>query len=112
MTDTVHKLEEKINSGTRVILFDCEDTELLYLISEKIKNSKTEIWHSTDGALVNEYLTAIKRKEMDELLEMRSLYDFSDRVSVVSDSVRYGSLFNYVKTGILTKEEMAEAVIK
>ena len=39
------------------------------------------------------------------------MYDFSDKVSIISDTDQYGCLFNYVKTGILTKQEMVDALL-
>ena len=39
------------------------------------------------------------------------MYDFSDKVDVIADSPQYASMLNYVKTGILSKEEMIEALL-
>ncbi len=38
------------------------------------------------------------------------LYEYSDEFDVIKDDPRYPSMLNYVKTGLLTKEEMIEAM--
>ena len=48
---------------------------------------------------------------MDEILNFYRMYDFSDKITVISDSDQFGSLINYVKTGILTKQEMVDALL-
>ncbi|MBQ3797423.1 MAG: hypothetical protein II842_14320 [Butyrivibrio sp.] len=38
------------------------------------------------------------------------LYEYTDELSVIKDSLQYPSMLNYVKTGLLTKEELIEAL--
>ena len=38
------------------------------------------------------------------------MYEYTDELSVIKDSTQYPSMLNYVKTGLLTKEEMIEAL--
>lgn len=113
-TDIIRKLEERIKKGERLIMFDHEDVELLRLIMACLKNGShygIEIWTCSGEADIPDGVERILRKDMDEILETYHLYDFSDRIMVVSDCEQYGSLFNYVKAGILTKQEMADALL-
>lgn len=39
------------------------------------------------------------------------LYEYSDDITVITDNPQYPSMLNYVKTGILTEEEMIQALL-
>lgn len=39
------------------------------------------------------------------------LYEYSDDITVITDNPQYPNMFNYVKTGILTEEEMLQALL-
>ena len=107
-------MKEKLSSGIRVILLDYQNVEWLGLLcGELIKNhiSNVEIWHCMEYVSECDMVRRISPKEMDEVLEVYRMYEFSDKVMLISDSVQHGSLINYVKTGIITKEEMVEALL-
>ena len=44
-------------------------------------------------------------QELQDLFQLYSTYEFSDRIHVLTDSPQYGSLLNYVRTGELRLEE-------
>ncbi len=46
-----------------------------------------------------------------ELLKLYWTYEFSDRFIVLDDNNRYGSVWNYVREGILSAEEALESLI-
>ena len=108
------KCEKKINSGVKLLFVDCTSSEIIYLLLSIIKNKglkNVEIWQCTEDASIRDCSTYITKQEMDEMLRMHHIYDFSDNVFIISDSDQYGSLFNYVNNGILTKQEMVEALL-
>ncbi len=39
------------------------------------------------------------------------MYEYTDEIEVILDNPLYPSMLNYVKTGLLTKEEMVEALV-
>ena len=103
------RLKTIIDAGNKVVLFNSTDLEMLDLLRENLKGENDEnykIWHS-----IEKTFGYISQSEMCDILELYRTYDFSDKVLVLSDSNQYGSLYNYVKTGILTKEEMVAALI-
>ena len=113
-SEAICRLEKFINDGKKVLIFDADDLDILHLIYDGLKYQEitdVEIWHCIEEASDYKYLTYIMRKEMDEILETYNMYDFSDKVIVVSNSNQYGCLFNYVKTGILTKQEMVDSLL-
>ena len=53
----------------------------------------------------------ISKKSMEYLAELYHMYEFSDRFQIVSYSGSYGTLFNYVHTGLLTLNEAIKAFL-
>lgn len=113
-TGIVCKLEDKIKYGKHVFLLDYDDSDLLRLLCDGLQErgiSDVEIWHCIQRTFDCDIAKHISRDEMKAVLEIYSLYDFSDKVSVISDAVQYGTLFNYLRNGVLTKKELTEALL-
>ena len=53
----------------------------------------------------------ISRQEEKWLNELYRMYEFSDRFQILSYGGNYGNIFNYVETGLMTMEEVFEAVL-
>ena len=112
--ETREKLNTSITLGSKVIVFDYDSLDVLQLLSKGLvsKNiSHVEIWQSIDETSNSELSRYVLKEVVDKVLNIYRMYDFSDKVFVISDSDQYGSLFNYVKTGILTKQEMVDALL-
>lgn len=114
-SETICKIEKYINSGKRVILYDHSNVTLLHLLCDRIADrdvQNVEIWRSVDAKSGDfEFLKMITKVQMKELLDLYWLYDFSDRVTVIAESGQYGSLFNYIINGILSFEEVVDAIL-
>lgn len=107
-------LNQSLNNKKTVFLFNHSDQELITLILAIIKDrgfQNVEIWHCIDGLVDDGCLRHVSTRQMDDLIRLYYLYCFSDKVMVISDSCQYGSLFNYVNNGILSKEEMVEGLL-
>lgn len=51
--------------------------------------------------------------EKSDLLRQYFMYEFSDDIVVVSDdNIPYPSIFNFVKTGVLSEEEVSRALLR
>ena len=56
-------------------------------------------------------LIGLKPKEYDSLLDVYNMYEFSDRITVVSERSQYPSLVNYLSIGLLSEEEFFQALL-
>ena len=119
-SEIVYRLENLISTGKKVILYDHDDRGILILFCEGVAKRELlniEIWHRADeGHNVGNvpdyaFLKSIPSEDMNDILHFYRLYDFSDKITVISESSQYGSLFNYVRNGILTPEEMVDAIL-
>lgn len=57
------------------------------------------------------YFRRIYRREQEIIEQIYSMYEFSDRFKIISESQQYGSILNYVKSGLLTMEEVFRALL-
>lgn len=53
----------------------------------------------------------ISDEEYCNIEELYYMYEFSDRIHLLTDSIQYGSLDNYILNGILTEEEAFAALM-
>lgn len=53
----------------------------------------------------------LNTEDLDALRNIYLMYDFSDHFRVLSDSPQYGGLLDFVKTGILTMEDIFHTVL-
>lgn len=53
----------------------------------------------------------LSHEEACELSQLYLTYEFSDRFALISEQEQYGTIFNYVDTGILTEEEAVKAIL-
>lgn len=110
----LRELKKEIENGKKILIFNISDVDLLKSIDDAIKGNKIinlVVWQSTEESFRNGYVKYITNEMINEALSMYRMYDFSDKVFVISDSDRYGSLLNYDVSGILTKNEIAYALI-
>ena len=111
-TDIICKLEKEIKNGKRIIIINHQvDREFRDLIKRIKSDLNLEVWCCNNGAKIDNACKSLSRKEIDEIISVHRIYDFSDKIIFISDSTQYGTLFNYVKTGILTEQEMVDALL-
>ena len=113
-TDAICLLEKSINKGNIIILFNMHDKEVLSLLSEILQLRSMvniEVWQCDDESIKAAPIRFISKQDMEEILNVYHMYDFSDKITVISNNDQYASMFNYLKTGILTKQEMVEALL-
>ena len=95
----VQVLEKILHEYGSIILFPVEN-----VMYKQLKNS----------VVCNEAskkVLILPLESNDEFISLFHTYEFSDRISVLERSSQYGTLFNYVKTGILTEQEMVDALL-
>ena len=52
----------------------------------------------------------LSKEEQEKYKRLYHLYEYTDDICVLEDNPLYPSLLNYVKTGLLTDEELNEAL--
>ncbi len=114
----VNELEKYLEECDLVILVDIQGvdpmTEMLCRSEALFKTSKKLAILSTANFPVRSgkhIYKSVTEKEMRNYLEIYRSYESSDKLILLSDSRNYGSGWNYVSTGLLSVEEMFEAML-
>lgn len=55
--------------------------------------------------------TNLDKVDQKDFEEYYYLYEYSDNIQLITDNPLFPSMLNYVKTGILTEEEMIQALL-
>lgn len=53
----------------------------------------------------------LSHNETAEVYKLYLTYEFSNEFTVFSDCKQYGTIFNYINTGIMTAEEVVKAIL-
>ncbi len=117
-SDVIKRFEKYLNSSDKVILADVDDVKIMdgFLGSKALNDSTKQLsvfWTGTFSGTPGKhiYLT-ISEKEMGLLLNFYRCYEASDSITILSDKDNnYGTMWNYVRTGVLTLEDYYYSVI-
>lgn len=116
--DILADLEKYLEAQDLVILIDENHSEYLtelFCKSETVSKTKKNLAIISTAECPKQtekhrYRKASK-EEMDILLRLFRSYEASDRLLLFSDTLNYGSLWNYVKSGLIDYEEMIGAML-
>lgn len=111
-----HSMEKWLAEYSKVVIFQDINPQWVSAVCSKISKSPQRgrtLLLITDhiDAYENSDVKEVSRKEMREILELYYMYEFSDRVQIISSGHRFGTLLNYVDTGLLTFDEAIEAFL-
>lgn len=116
MADIIRVLEKELEEYDRVVVAkkvtDGVRRALVKFVSERTDKRILLIY--ADGT--KEEYTAlssrhVSQEEPDEYIKLYRMYSFSDKIYVLDDGKQFGTLQNFVDTGILTEEEAVEALL-
>jgi|GEM_PF-2817025 len=120
-TNVINNLERALNAGKKMLICNIRRKSVLEKLTTIIleKNCDILLWTiQIDGMedfLSDEYPKVdriLSQIEMDELISLYHLYEFTDKIIFLSEAqCNYPSLMNFVRLGILSEDEMLEALI-
>lgn len=113
------EIEKALNKYERIFIFDSADQQVKVLLDNfcrKILSTDCarKILIFANGYIledINEVFKSITSEEYWEILEIYSMYEFSDCIQFVSKSSQYGTILNYLSMGLMTEEEFFEALL-
>ena len=53
----------------------------------------------------------LEKQQMNEVMKIYHMYEFTDKMHIVSENLQYPSILNYLTTGMLTDEEFYKALL-
>lgn len=118
MDRMISELERYLDVQDLVILIDIDkakriverlcDSEAIQKTEKRLAILSTVNYPKRQG---NHVYVTVSEKEMNEILEIYRSYESSDKLTMFADSRNYGTMWNYVDSGILTPEDVFEALL-
>lgn len=110
------RIEKWLAEYSKILIFKGSNPEFLEAVCSKIpQNAESDrtLFITTDyaGEYKNVNVKAVGEKGIHEILELYYMYEFTDRLQIISSDGRFGTLFNYVGTEVLTFDEAIEAFL-
>lgn len=92
----INKIENLLSKYKKIYIYTADVPILITnLVEHRLDNDDSEIL-----------------QEDAEIMKLIYTYQFSDKVQLITRNVNYPTIFNYYETGILTEDELIEALLK
>ena len=106
--------EYLIEKYSKLIIFDDISEKLICDTIEYIEKRQLKNWQVIGTKRIcldtNNY-TKVSNRQFRYIKEVFNTYEASDKLIYMSNDVIYGTLMNYMKNGLMTEEEMLEALL-
>ena len=106
----IRMIEMELQRNKKVVVLAQQDSEMLKMMQDMIADNKilnVSIFHN----IKSDIYSFVSEEDIETFLSKYYLFEFSDRLIVISNHVQYGSLLNYLNTGLFTKKEIIEALL-
>lgn len=113
----IKEIKKNIEQYDSILIFDSRNKSIENLMKQFLKS---KVLHKTDKKVIiygyleniqNDQYRVITKSEYEDSINLYHMYEFSDKFKVISDSAQYGSMLNYLTTGIISQEEYFEALL-
>ena len=99
---SISDIESILPSYDRIFIIPYDEAEsgicAEFLNSDEVRNTKLKVYFIVD-----------KQHEVEDLF---LTYQFSSKVTYLSDHTNYGNIFNYYHAGLLTKQEVFRLMLE
>lgn len=123
--EMIYKLERFINQYDKILIWDQKSICDKNLINDfgqflkQISSKKKYLIMMNDMVALQEAvgecfadIILISKEEMDFINKLYRMYEFSDRIILIAESNNFPGIFNYLCTGVLSKQECFEALVR
>ena len=113
------RVETYVQKYEKILIFDLQENNNRFFFHGLISYI-TDFLNYQQLIICSKYISEIKNlrnmefwsyQEMEEFVALYYTYEFSDRITLISDSGQYSGLLNYLLTGLLTEEEFCRALL-
>lgn len=115
----IEKLEKYLEEYERIFVFDDRNEEInkykLAFLESKLESCVQKqiviMGLKDDASVAEKGYKVITKQEYNFILQLYRMYEFSDKLRIISFSLQFGSMLNYLSTGIISQEEYFEALL-
>ncbi len=119
----IYQVKKYIEDGVTIVTVDCDAFKMsfinkliLYIQRQKAEqNFMILIYgHTKQASLLKDesYVKLLTQEEYYSIQRIFGMYEFSNHILMLYNSNLYPVLFNYIKIGIMTEEEVFEALLR
>jgi hypothetical protein len=107
------QIENLINSHKAVIVCNGADSrDIVTAFAAELKESKSEVIVVTDEETETDAsIMKVSKDFMLALLEYYYLYEFTDKIIIISDYCFCPNIKNYISSEILTADELVKSIL-
>ena len=117
--DVINTVEKDLNLYDKIFLFDTADRKIFACLSDfcnsgQMRETPKKVLVMGVGEIsqtAKDCYRSVTKQQFEDLLNIYDTYEFSNKFQYIGGQVQYGSMFNYVETGLLTVGEMFEAML-
>lgn len=124
----VEELKEDIDKYNKIIIWHISSVPMWQLFKDfyrlMIENDyqnilciyTTDLNYEDEREIISDSKQRIivekpEKQQMNEVMEIYHMYEFTDKIHIVSENLQYPNMLNYVTTGMLTEEEFYKALL-
>ena len=115
----IEKVEKYLEEYSSIILFDDRNEDInrcehAFFANGSVLCADTKIMvmgMKNDVDVDERVYKVIPEQEYNLILWLYRMYEFTDKLRIVSGFSQFGSMLNYLSTGIITQEEYFEALL-
>lgn len=111
----LNNLEDNLlrkNAHIILVQLDVSDSFVSKIGDYLDKKRRKDILLIKQNKIKEKYNNGVNDSDLEKLFKLYRIYEFSDRVILISKEKNYGDLFNYVNTGLISEREMLEALLE
>lgn len=105
------QVEDIIAAGYKIVLCDIKQDKIINELQKVEKYGNIKLYICSRHAVNYSNCNSTFYTYQEEFKMLYSMYEFTDKLILLSDNTCYPTLMNYVKQGILTIDEFIEAII-
>lgn len=95
--------------GFYKLIIDSSYTDiLLAYTTDFVPEDECEVLSVPDRRIL---MKKLDEQQVNGIMEMYHMYEFSNKIHVISENPQYPSMLNYVTLGVLTEEEFYKALL-
>lgn len=111
--ELLKEIEQMLNDYTVIVCNGICDESFLKTVIEVIekKGLMVKIVSAYDIVSDKPAINIVSREYVATITKMYCMYHFTDKIYMLSDALEYPSMGNYVHQGILSQNELIEALL-
>ena len=96
-----------------MILYDLVNDNILRILCKIVEDThgRIEVWMPRRDSGSYKHIRSVSQNDFEKIVNLYYMYEFTDKLCVLLEDPIYPHMMNYVLQGIITEEELVEALM-